>query len=361
MSADNQYYNAIIANNSNNFVNAKYSAALTNPIIDNPSEYYLSIIRFTIPAANIPIFIYDPLVNYKVSLSYNGFSASQALTYIPTTILTPAQAGEFYYYVNSYQLFIDMINKAYLAAFTTLSGLTALPVGVTHAPWLIYNAETELISLIAQKEYTTEPSNASVKVWSDISILRKLEGFEYKSNAFNPATTNGQQFQLSIKNNSNNILANVVAPDGTALTNCLEMKQEYPTLYRWNDVRSIVFLADNMPVNQEIYPSGSSLPTDPTTASYISQGISLYNPVLTDFEIATGKGPDALSSIQYVPQSQWRFVDLQSTQPLRKIGFIMKWADTFGNLHDFSLTPGDSITVKIAFLKKDLVKRGVFN
>ncbi len=56
LSSDNIYIDAELSNTGNDrYVAMIYDQQRTEPFVDNPSDYYLSLVRFSIPAFGFPI------------------------------------------------------------------------------------------------------------------------------------------------------------------------------------------------------------------------------------------------------------------------------------------------------------------
>ena len=148
------YYNLQAYNNdtigSSTNVPVKFEETRTSTILANPSEYFLSIQRFSLDTPSLPVFIpeveTDPAFNptqdpnilvYQVSFYFNnGVSTAQPITYpiryrnnfdptvSPPPVLDVNAISDRYYWVNQFQDFLDMINatmqERYAAAPTTL-------------------------------------------------------------------------------------------------------------------------------------------------------------------------------------------------------------------------------------------------
>jgi hypothetical protein len=69
----------------------RYQETRTNAIVDNPSEWHLSIVRFSVPTADIPLYIvtmrpgqnYPALTNYTVELANGSYTASEPVMWVP--------------------------------------------------------------------------------------------------------------------------------------------------------------------------------------------------------------------------------------------------------------------------------------
>lgn len=186
-SDDKIYYNISIrdqspTNNQTGLTLAEYEVERTKPILKIPSDYYLTIARFTVPATDIPIFIMpiqetqtntllDPydvdLTPFSVTLTNvtAGTDFQKFVTYVthspnsptptppPVPITYKAQdVSSYYYYVYTYTHMLTLINSALADAFDDLK--TAQPdIPQTEAPFFIFNAETQLFSLIVPTSY----------------------------------------------------------------------------------------------------------------------------------------------------------------------------------------------------------------
>ena len=76
------YYNVEVSNNTSSDMEAKYdSGGLLAPLINNPQDYEVSVVRFRIPTSTIPIF--------PDNLPYNELQVG--LDYLTTQIIEPVQ------------------------------------------------------------------------------------------------------------------------------------------------------------------------------------------------------------------------------------------------------------------------------
>ena len=115
-----------------------FTEVRSSPILDNPSDYFLSIIRFSLDTAgSMPLFIPQIELNsvgpnavnstvYYVSVEYKDASGNRAISkqrvlYVPQSniydpptvpITSLNQATDPYYWCNNIQAFICMINEA---------------------------------------------------------------------------------------------------------------------------------------------------------------------------------------------------------------------------------------------------------
>ena len=96
-----------------------------------------------------------------------------------------------YYYLNSFQRFLDMVNTAFSASFATLGGLTALPVG-SQAPYMILNPN-DTFSIIAQIANYDETLATPIKIFMNLPLAQCFGSFA--TNFFGNNTPNGLDMQ----------------------------------------------------------------------------------------------------------------------------------------------------------------------
>jgi len=108
---DNIYYNCLLVNDTPSSILATFDEVRTNYILNNCSNYYLSVVRVEIPVTNIPIFSFRNNNFYSITYENNNFFYQNFLQYIPgninykeTDTLKP---------IYNYQIFVDMINNAF--------------------------------------------------------------------------------------------------------------------------------------------------------------------------------------------------------------------------------------------------------
>jgi hypothetical protein len=398
------YYNITITNPNNFSRRATYFETRSSAIIENPSEWHLAVIRFIISGASIPILVprIQPFPNvdvnktiYSITMSYGGSNVQQFITYVPAnnyppptpfTSTSPRQPITFYYYIYSYQDFIDMINTTFESVFTALKVLQpAAPP--TKAPYMVFDSVTGLISIIAPLEYDPDYVGApTIEVFFNGQLFTLFESFMRIFLGFNEAL--GKDFQLVFKNNGNNLttyttplslpylqwdptvayaIGDVVSYLGyyyislagpnmgnvpsTSIANwklnndlnAYEMKQEFKTLFFWNTMKKIVFISNTIPIKQEYLPGSTNVGFN-TTVSDNSKFI------LTDFEPLQDN--PIRSYLQFFVTGPYRLMDLISTTPLKTFDVQIYWQDDDQNLYPLDIVPGNSFSIKFLFQKK---------
>ena len=315
--SDHYYYNLCYTNHTNQLQPARLSETTTGPIIKYCDQYYVSIIRFTIPMQHIPIFVFENNT-YSVTLSIGGNNYQTFLTYI-------SQSTDPDRSIWSYQNFIDSINNALTASFTALQaanpGITA-----TSAPYMTFNVTTQLCSLSGQTALVTD----GITIWFNHGLYSFFENFDaYIDRTF--AVTAGKNVRLKLKDNKNNVVANVIT-----------ITQEYPNMGLWYQARSIVLTTGMIPVEKEFVTLDAT--------KYDSHGHASLC-VLTDFELDLSNGSQIRGLVQYVA-NPYRLIDLKSQTDLNTIDINVYWRDSKNVLRPLYISPDECITIKLAFIRK---------
>lgn len=370
---DTVYFNVEIPYNPNGdgVSPAIYRAQLNQPILDNPQDYHMAVVRFQVSGINIPIFIARilPFPNtdlnktiYSVGLGYTGIFSDQeyvefvqsdftATPSLPLTASHPVVDYTPYYYVFDYQDFLTMINNALRDAFTNLGGKVVLPVGAV-APYFIFDPISERISLIAQQAYydladnngqiPAPPANP-ITIYVNSQLFHFLDAMLVVDLAVNSST--GRDEQMIVKNFSD---TNWYWPSGPAIpagnATLLQMQQQYPALSDWNSIQSIQLVSNVLPINKEFVPSFNPL----------SNGVVNSLGIISDFIPLVDFGPEFRTSIEFVANGPWRLIDMYGDTPVTQVDLYFYWTDELGTQRVINVPVGKVVTAKLMFIKKEI-------
>lgn len=366
-SPDNVYIDIKVANNTESRgIIMEFEQTKAEPIIDNPSDYYLSVVRWKVPAFDFPLLIFpiqdnqaNPnLSKYSVTLQTSTDEFQQFLYFtnrnstrtpkVPLNAI-PEQSNSAYYWIYEYQHMVDIINDAFTRAFANVTGK---PIG-SQAPILLFDPVSKLFSLVAQfVEYgcdilptpsspaqpTTQPTyDADIKIFFNFDLFTLFNGFPTKS--FPAPTTNGKDVQLLVYQTGDNFfpVQNSANPFPTPL---VEMLQNFPSIASWTPVKQLLFTTRLIPIQSEY-----------TTTSNDS-----YKKILTDFEPNQDSNVDIRETLQYFPRGVYRLVDMTGTIPVYNIDLKVTWLDVKGNEYDAYVPIGSQFTAKLLFVKRSLYK-----
>lgn len=371
---DHVYVDLKISNNTDNrAILSKYDQTRTTQILDNPSNYYLSLVRWKVPGFELPLLIFpvepNPLdpndpnysqysVTFETStdifqyhLFYISYNNPEVLV-IPPTNSPPYQQATSYYFIYDYQHFLNLLNHALYMAYLNVTGK---PVGALF-PYMIFNPETRLFSLIAPiadytvditpipappADPTTPPTfDADIKVYFNFKLFSLFNGLPARILPENSASsTLGRDVQILIRNYGNNFFPtqNSATPYPSDF---YEIKQNFASISYWSPVKQIIFITELIPINSE----------------YTAVSNNSFRKILTDFEPVAETQTDIRTTFQYFPQGQYRLIDLIGTKPVYNIDLQVKWIDINGHEYFVTIAPFQEFTAKLLFVKRNLFK-----
>jgi hypothetical protein len=115
------------------------------------------------------------------------------------------------------------------------------------------------------------------------------------------------------------------------------MKQEFSTLYSWEEAINISIFSSLMPIRKEALKAVNGTP--------------LLKPVVQSFVPIVGSDGRSSGIYQYVP-SIYTLLDMNSNNPLTKIDLQVYWEDRNNKFHQLTLAPGKTAFFKMMFTKK---------
>ena len=338
-------------------------------ILQNPSDYFLSVIRFTLQTANsIPIWIPEIDVTdnldadktiYSFTLKYKNVSSEQRYVYYIaennlTPPIMPILPGDSYnlpyYYVSNFEQVVEMFNGALSASFADLYvkvSNAGYVMPSVNPPFIEWNSDTgKMIFNADMLGYNNNSALDQIQIFCNTSMKVLLSGFRSRLVALDSA--DGSNYQIIIKKDINEL--NVYKlPTYSAI----QSYQQYGTGSLFNPVSSIVFTSALIP----IVPSNTSKPTifNGNNNLMNSGNNSNISSMITDFEVQDSTGYGYCSQIEYVPSGEYRLMDMQgggNTSALQDIEISVFWKDAYSNLHPLYIQAGARCDLKIMFRKK---------
>lgn len=360
------YYNVIIEHNDiNNPTHAPTPALFretrAQPLIDKPDDYFMSVVRFSIPGQYIPIFInygyYSagmPNLTYNtVTLSYGAQTILTRLIYVSQDLTVPvppdprvvgrlSAAQQLYWAIYSYQEFVDEIN---VALATSFAGLTSLPVltPALVAPYMIYDPTTSLFSIIVDQRLVTL---GMTLYFNEILYSFFVPSFDVITHSYGSA--NGTDIQILLKNNFNNGYTPNPPVPGVLF---YQMIQERPSIDSFYGAKTILFTINNVPTRVEQIGKD----TDQTSGQAVNNA---FLPIMTDFVPSlSNRAGDLLSTITYYANAEYRLIDLIGSDPMSTINIQIYWTDSYLNIFPLMIYNHDICNIKILFRNKNYYNR----
>ena len=347
-----------------------FNQSRAQPYLINPSEYFVSVQRFSIESPNLPVFIAQPLVGssnvnttiYSMGVIVNGTTTinipiiwqlqDKTVTKIPASPVSQDVINSPYYYCYSYQWFLKCINDSIFAAMSAYG----------RKPSISFNPITNLFRLHADcGSYRTASDGTLIgnavnkfAVYMNTALYNLFSSFPaiYKGSTVGV----GFNYQLLFTTGSDVVnfatqpyITNVIY-DPTNNRNDIYSTQEYVTLPLWSPIKSIVFrcsllnIVADMIATPVVYENNVNINAGQQNTDIL--------PILIEHSVPLNTGTEYKPYIFYEPTGEYRLSDLYSDIPVYGLQFDAFWKDSFGNLNPFYLSIGSSATMKILFRKK---------
>lgn len=380
MNPEKLYYDVIMSNVSNQNVRpipARYSEARNQAFLDDPSDYWLSILKLTADTQSLPVWrciiqpgSIDPNLSvYSITLTFNGQEYQQFLMYESqnigiTTPPPPSQNGglqnnsNYYYDVYNYQYVPYLFNKTFKDAFIGLQNLVGIGVLPTiHAPVMTYDTTNQTAIIYADAAaYNGFGTVGSIGIFFNAATANLFSSFPLFIDNLTSQTGTNFELQTTLFAETNLGLYPPVVPSGSPIVqyNAYTIYQEIPTVQQWNPITAIVLTSSSLPVLpnntsgtltiNDIRNAGQTIPVN-------NNSNTLAIPILTDYS-TEGLYKNFL---YYVPTSEYRRLQLYGSTPLTSIDLELFWRDRLGNLNPFLLSSNTTICIKMLFEKKNYI------
>ena len=329
----------------------KFTESRSIPFVQNPSQYFFSIVRFSLDCNSLPIFVptiqasqSDPnLTIYSLSMTYNNITVQSYIEFIPqdktqTIPIAPKytstglQIFTDYYYVYNYEYLIYLINNTLTTCFNSLASQTTLPT--TNIPYLKWDSVNNIATLISDQIGFNDQSTDFISLYFNNALFQLFPSFP--SIVSNSVSTTGLNYQISCSSYG---IADTITKSTYIAFSCV---QEYSTISIWNPIASIVFTSNTLPIVAENLSSPLVFIDGETLQS--TNGSNIAN-IITDFESNTGIYKSSLVYQPYI----YRYKQLLGTNPLYNLDIQCFWKNRIGSLIPFKLNAGNTATVKICF------------
>jgi hypothetical protein len=364
-------------------IDATYNVTKTEPILDKCSDYYASVVRFTIPLDEVPLGICDIIPNQgNPNLTPMILGIDTNLVGGPTTkypvnclyvaqnnLTTPIQNASLqvitpYYFIYSYDQYIVMFNVALSTAWTNSGLATIFPTLLP--PYFYLDHQTNLVNLVVPECFirVMAPLTIQPLIFMNAVTQNYLDAFNTQYVGYDFNGGNDVYFllvQLDYPENyyyPNGTTVPTPTSPSTGLPTApfyFKFSQQYSILEYWASLRKIVITTNTVPVRNEYIPTVNNLVG--AINNMDTNGINNSLPIITDFipQIDTSAG-SSRSIAYYLPSAQYRLTDLLSDGPLQTLDIRILWQDKNGNLYPLQISVLQQASMKILFTKKSTYK-----
>jgi hypothetical protein len=323
----------------------------------------------------------------------------------------PQDISSRYYWVNTFQHMVDMVNTtmetANLALYNgLLTGYLATPgnlpanfpfndgagnpsydgpngfTAIFPTPVMNYDINSGLFNIVYPATYSANDTlfpTAKIGLWMNANSYGLFANFpaEYYNKpggdgSLGAVVLNAGPFLPGYTYKMNveylNLGANIVqySPDfpvqPSYTGNFLRMTQEYiSTSTLWSPVDSIVFVSNLLPIQNE-----QTAPPNVFGVGNVgnSQAVvpSAFQPIITDVAQALGNDPAGWRKmLYYSPSAEYRMADFQNSKAgIKNIDVQVFWKNRLNNqLYPLSMYNLSSVSIKIMFRKKNMFMGGL--
>lgn len=424
------YYNACIVNNStgngdpngyNGIGNVEDSQVVFNdmrqiPIVQNASEYNMSVIRFDLAGAtkSLPLFvprivpgqddinktIYNVYLGCRVAVTtgpsttsttyYNSVDSGnirwapqyETANNVPLTANPQQVFSTDYYYCDSYTWWCNLVNATVQGAIGDIetqlnaAGVPLTPLNDSPAPELFYNPVTKLFSWSFDAKYwgggastqTGYTSGGSTYryyfyIGMDTNLETLLTNFVIRytdiPNTFGfnfPPTVN----EIQVTNQQ--IATDTDPTTGQPYTNPgatghvrYVITQDYEsTSGNWSPIDSIVITSTKLPISQEIIaPAPGTFGSSDLGTNAATTGAA-FQQVIADIQVGELGADQWRRYMKYEPAAEYRLLSFnRSQEPIQNIDFWVWWRNRYdNNLYPLRLYNGAAVSIKVMFRRK---------
>ena len=332
------------------YVLAQIQQQQTAPIVTDTAQYSLVIARFSIGGSFVarteqPNATDSTNAQDWVSLSYNGVYYDSPVI-IPLTLDPIGQPARLAYTI---QAWLDVINAAWAASLANL--IAANPGGPTGptapGPVITFDPATGLYALNVPTYFGTGATGATgdgIGVGMSYQLYRGFQSFNVLQDS--PLLYNHHDITFVREfTGANTVTLNFGATGGTGPYMALQQEAAWGSSIE--NTSQLLLVSSSLPVYAETIAT--------TNASNPAAGMgNVTLATITDFLIgADSELASQANGYLYVP-TLYRIVSMKGTGPLSYWDVQAYIRQTDGTVFPLYLAPGESMSVKLLFLKKGL-------
>jgi hypothetical protein len=356
--------------NQNQPVRFTITDVRNQPFLNSPENYFMSVVRFSLQTPTLPVFLPQVRLSqsnvnqltYSFTVSYTHTtgtvynSTQNYITYVPLDTTQPLPSPPLtlqditseYYYIFNLNDFCTMMNTALAAAVASLiavlTGASITPPS-TNVPFFEWNPVNQVFILNADAAGYSNALANPIRIFCNTAMYTLINNFPFIKNS--PVGVSlGKNYQFTIfSNNGTNVY-----PFSTY--NAIQMYQDNSTIALFNPVQSVVFTTSLLPIVNSVI----GLPKIFNSSTYNLSSVgnnSNISPIITDFVVPVSAINSYRPNIEYVPNGEYRLIDLYGLSPQNSMEITVLWKDNYGGTHIFMLGAGCSASIKLLFRRKD--------
>lgn len=388
--ADQIYYDVTVSNFQSSQVKAtpfSFNESRTIPYLMNPSDYDLSILRFTVDTGTLPVFIPSiqpnqadkDLTIYSVTLSYTtggvtynqqefvSWRTQDESAEVPLAPLSNYNGLQNnttgYYNCYSYQYFMFLIYEAFqLATANLIAQFPALQI--PFVPLIDWDSSSNRATIYLDAYvFDQNPLNiyllntTPVEVYFNAALYGLIP---FSGQKFGVGLPSGKEYRIYSVNIGGTNVSPLIPiqpdPNVTGLPYesylAIQLYQEVSTTSSLSPIVAIVFTSNTLPVESNIVSTPVNLNNN-QQLGFVGNNAATAN-IVTDLVSSTGV---YIPNLVFTPTAEFRRITLFGNTPLTNLDLEIFYRLRNGELVPFILQSGGSVTLKIAFLKKNHKKK----
>jgi len=307
----NKYLDLTLSD-ADDFILSQIDFDSNQPILPKCSDYDVTVQSFSIPSSLIPILLFKNK-NFKIGYQFGATIVIKSLDY--SVINYTGQLYKNEQPIFHYHDMLDIINKALADGFTDIKALEP-SIDASTPAFISHDGEAELCIFNMQRNAGLLKCYFNENLYTLFSSFQSIEE-SIGSEVF---------FHILNKDNGNNKTTfNTIDYYSTY--------QNFKTMPIWSDLKKILMITGNIPVNSEYVTAGSS---------------NIY--LLTDFE-AKERIFDR-SNYEYEAIGPQRYYELNSDGSLYSADIKLYWSDKKNNIFPLYQSPLDYCNIVLRFRKK---------
>lgn len=368
ISLDNSHVYLNLQAQNDSFVNgttASIFKTFREPILNDPSQWSVSLVKAEIPMSYVPLFDFvtycqrpltsltTPQAELVITFTYLGVDYTSKLTYVsgfapPDTIL------EQRFPVYTIDQLLLICNNAFQTAFNLLPAPLQASLGL--APVFVYDPTLRLFGIQFPIGYTSNPLNPAftgIQTWMNDNLYNFFDTLPYRqyddTNGSNGYKNNLLFVDQVLTVTGSNIVNRTNVPVSNApITSPLNNLVWYSMLQEINSIANIYAIASII--------FTSNLPTIPEYINTVSANTSFQSQdAIIQFPILSEVSPppaDTEQRLLYIPSAEYRLRDLSSKDPISNIQIQVFYQDKSGLIQPLRIPSKESFTCKLMFRKK---------
>lgn len=303
---------------------------------------YVVVDKFKVDLAAIPLMVFNDTANYytielsvgavfsgRVSLLPHFYTASPVL---PVT--NPA-----FYYIYTYDHFINILNAALAAAYAVLVAAGVVPGG-NAAPFYAVDPNSHVLSLYVSHSFIEGAANQIIMHVNHGLMLQYLEGLPFfllNDDFINPLA-NGRDTRVECRDR----VVNQVTMAGQ-LYYQQASNAKADTVVKWNICKGIV-ITSGLRTRREAFPSGEGIDTP---FGIVNNSLKSSD-ILMNFDVLYQDIARPLL-LTYTASNFDKKILLKDRCDLNEISLKFYWYDKFNQLYPIHLVGNDCCSIRIGF------------